>query len=88
MEDVGMMSCREVSTVVSSGPLAEQPAAVRIRVRVHLMMCRHCRRFWRQIRALDRSVRAALRGYEEEMPPDLPKRVAERLSGGGPDQAA
>ncbi|MDA1094134.1 MAG: anti-sigma factor [Acidobacteria bacterium] len=79
-----MMNCREVSTAVSFGPLSEQPTAVRIRAWLHLMMCRHCRRFWRQIRALDRGVRAALRGYEEEMPPDLPRRVADRLSGRRP----
>lgn len=47
-----MLSCREVARHVASDGLEEQSWLVRAGVRFHLLMCRHCREYSRQLRAL------------------------------------
>jgi hypothetical protein len=80
VEDEPMMSCREVSTVVSTGQMPVLSLRTRLGIWLHLSMCQHCRRFWRQLRVLDRAVRAIVVGFEREMPSGLEQRIAERLS--------
>jgi predicted anti-sigma-YlaC factor YlaD len=57
---MGMPSCREVARAVASGELEEAAPLRRVAVRLHLLMCRHCRRYSRQIRALGLAAREAL----------------------------
>lgn len=47
-----MMKCREVATLLNMEQVAEASLWMRIGVRLHLMMCQHCRRFARQLRYL------------------------------------
>ena len=47
-----MMKCREVATLLDMEQVGEASLWARIGVRMHLMMCQHCRRFARQIRQL------------------------------------
>jgi hypothetical protein len=61
-----MMTCKEVSTLVSSGRLADAPMTSRLGARLHLMMCRHCRAFARQLEAIARAARAAGLQFERE----------------------
>jgi hypothetical protein len=49
---MGMPSCCDVSRAVASGALEDAPARRRLAVRLHLLMCRHCRRYARQLRAI------------------------------------
>jgi hypothetical protein len=75
-----MMSCREVSTLVSTGQRPDLPLRKRMGIWMHLSMCQHCRRFWRQLRVLDRAVRSIVIGFERDMPAGLERRIVERLS--------
>jgi len=77
---MGMMTCREVSTLVSTGRLAEEPFVRRLAVWVHLSMCRHCRAFRRQIRTLARVAGRVAAGFAEEPSRDLEKTIINRLS--------
>ena len=47
-----MMKCREVATLLDMEQVAGESLWTRIGVRLHLMMCRNCRRFERQLRQL------------------------------------
>lgn len=47
-----MLSCRELVTETTSLSLEELQQRQRWPVRFHLMMCRHCRRYVRQLKAL------------------------------------
>ncbi len=47
-----MMSCREVGELVAGDGLEGAGWGQRLRVRLHLLMCRHCRRYARQLRAI------------------------------------
>jgi anti-sigma factor ChrR (cupin superfamily) len=61
-----MPSCREVSTAVASGDLSRRPWGERLMMRLHLMMCRHCRRYAAQLAAIGAAARRVLKG---EPPP-------------------
>ncbi len=75
-----MMTCRDVSTIVAAGRVGRQSLITRLQISMHLAVCVHCRRrFWQQVRAIDRGVVGWLQSVENEAPPDLPERVARRL---------
>lgn len=74
-----MMKCREVSGLVSTGDVETAPLRQRLGVWLHIAMCRHCRRFQRQLHQLRRRARTAADEAAAEMPEDLPARVLHRL---------
>ncbi|MCP4383955.1 MAG: zf-HC2 domain-containing protein [Hyphomicrobiales bacterium] len=56
-----MLRCSEVTRHSSDYIDGELPLMLQLQVRLHLMACRHCRRFVRQMRAT-----VALLGHESE----------------------
>ncbi|MBI3492261.1 MAG: zf-HC2 domain-containing protein [Acidobacteria bacterium] len=73
------MTCKDVSTLVSTGGLSDAPLVRRLAVRLHLAMCRHCRAFRRQVEAVARSARAAAAALEVEPLHDFESNIVERL---------
>ena len=47
-----MMSCKEVHELVASDALAEAGLWRRLGLKLHLLMCKHCRNYAAQIRAI------------------------------------
>ena len=47
-----MLNCREVARLIASDELADTGWSKRALVRIHLLMCRHCRRYAAQLRAI------------------------------------
>lgn len=45
-----MLSCRDVTHLTASGELERAGWLMRVRVRLHRLMCRHCRAYARQLR--------------------------------------
>ena len=45
----GMLTCKEVSRSIASDELSTAGWRQRLATRLHLLMCRHCRRYARQI---------------------------------------
>jgi hypothetical protein len=74
-----MMTCKEVSTLVSIGQIDEAPLARRMAVRLHLMMCRHCRAFNRQLRLIGRVARLIAGDIEREPTSGFEHRILDRL---------
>ena len=70
-----MMKCREVSGLVSTGDVETAPLRQRLGVWLHIAMCRHCRRFQRQLHQLRWRARTAADEAAAEMPANLPERV-------------
>ena len=60
MKMPGMFSCREVHEHVSMGTIEDLGPMARLRFRMHLLMCIHCARYVRQIRALGEHARRVL----------------------------
>ena len=74
-----MIRCKEVATLLSTDQLASQPVWRRVAVRVHLMMCRHCRRFARQMALLTQAAASLGASIDAEVGADFLQRVQERL---------
>lgn len=74
-----MMTCKEVSARVSMGQLEEASPARRGAVRFHLMMCRHCRAFSRQVRLIGRVARLIAVDVEREPQSAFESRILDRL---------
>ena len=54
-----MLKCHEVMLKVSSDDFVEASWSARTGLRLHLMMCRHCRAYARQLRAIGKLARNA-----------------------------
>ena len=55
-----MPSCKEIAGLIASEELAEARWAKRALVRLHLRMCRHCRRYHAQLRTIGDAARDLL----------------------------
>ena len=60
-----MKSCRDVATLASDAPGGRIPLW-RVNVHMHLLLCRHCRRFARQMRQLGMASRQCRDSMEPE----------------------
>lgn len=75
-----MMTCREVSTLVSYGELDAAPMRRRIGVWMHLAMCVHCRTFRRQLARIGDVARAAAAAFLREPPEKFERGIVDRLA--------
>ena len=66
-----MLSCKETSRLLSESRERPLPLRTRIGLKLHLMMCRLCRRSVRQIAAIEAAARAFGRRAEESPPESL-----------------
>jgi predicted anti-sigma-YlaC factor YlaD len=71
-----MMTCKEVSTLMSTGGVDLARWSVRLAVRLHLSRCRHCRAFKRQLEALADAARTLSASRDAELPKDFEMRLA------------
>ena len=53
-----MMTCRDVTELVTAYLEKRLPFGDRVRFQMHIGMCRHCRRYLRQMRATIRTLGA------------------------------
>ncbi len=77
-----MLRCREISKLVSESMERDLPLRRRMEVRMHLMMCRLCSGFARQIRLLRRGAREnpqRLGPHETAPEAKLPEEARERI---------
>jgi hypothetical protein len=74
-----MMTCHDVSILVSTGGLPEAPLVRQWAVRMHLAMCRHCRAFRRQIEAIARAARAAGLAFDREPSRNFEGNIVDRM---------
>lgn len=80
-----MISCREVARLVLSDEIHELSGGRRLQVRVHLLMCRHCRRLLRQLETIREHASAWWSRLQHQVgpgePPDLEAKILTRLEG-------
>jgi len=73
-----MLRCKQVSAIVAGESLADAGPWVRLKVRLHIIMCRHCARYANQLRAIGATARERLQPPEERSDfEDLQKRILE-----------
>lgn len=56
-----MLRCKEVTRLCASEDIRGAPWTTRFAVRMHLMMCRHCRRYVRELARIGAAARALMR---------------------------
>ncbi len=59
-------TCQEVAREIASDELATASWRRRAAVRIHLLLCRHCRRYARQIRAIGSAVQSLFQIRDED----------------------
>ena len=79
-----MLSCKEATRLVSEGLDRELPFWQRLGLRLHVVMCRGCSRFARQITALNRVIadhysNGPPADVSEHVPPDAVQRIKSSL---------
>lgn len=75
-----MFSCSEVSQKVSQAMDGRLPFRHRMAIRIHLMMCRYCARFRRQLLLIRKMCRYEENGVMDAPVPDaLTPEVRERI---------
>ena len=82
-----MLKCKDVTRKIARDELAEAGWRERLGVRLHLLLCRHCRRYVAQLRAIGAAAQN-LWGSRSEDPPKLERlerRILERSLGGPED---
>ncbi len=79
-----MLKCKDVTRKIASDELAEAGWGERLGVRLHLLLCRHCRRYKEQLRSIGNAARN-LWGSRSQDPPTLERlerRILEQSLGG------
>ncbi len=61
-----MLTCKDVATTIGRDEWRAAPRGRRVALRLHLLMCRHCRRYAAQIRALGTAARSLLQEHGED----------------------
>ena len=79
MGAIAMMTCKEVSTLVSMGEIVSAPMSTRMGVWMHLAMCRHCRAFQRQMALIGRAARLVAAAFEREPSAGFEGRILDYL---------
>jgi hypothetical protein len=74
-----MIRCKEVATLLSAGQVEDRSVWRRSAVRLHLMMCRHCRRFARQLTLLKHVAAHLGAAFDTEVGVDFERRLEEKL---------
>jgi hypothetical protein len=77
-----MLSCREVTTLHATDALEHASWKTRMGVRMHLVMCRHCRRYVRELARIGAAVRALYASTDEAREEALVRRVLDSVPDG------
>lgn len=80
-----MMSCKEVTKLITSDQYLYESWARRLQIRFHLLMCRYCSRLARQISLLksgSRQLRTRMETLDADVLENLESRVLKRLQEG------
>ncbi len=79
-----MVSCKEVTRKIASDEFAEAGWKERLAIRLHLLLCRHCRGYAAQLRAIGAAARNLLgsRTQDPSALERLERQILERSLGG------
>ncbi len=72
-----MLTCKDVATAIGRDEWRAAPRWRRLALRLHLLMCPHCRRYAAQIRAIGTAARRLFREHGED--PQTLERLQETI---------
>ena len=74
-----MPNCKELAYLIASGELQEKAWTQQMGIRMHLLMCRHCKRYFDQILTLCRAGADLWQGSPTDEEKESAARVLGRL---------
>ena len=74
-----MMTCKEVSTLVSMGDAESTPMMRRTEMWLHLAVCRHCRAFRQQLVVIGRAARLVSEALKHEPATNFEGKILDHL---------
>jgi len=81
-----MLRCKQVTTMIARDDLADAGPWLRLKLRLHLLMCRHCARYASQIRAIGAKTRERFRPSDEHPDvEDLQRKILESAGESKPE---
>ena len=75
-----MLTCAQVTRLIASDEYVREGFLRRLGIRMHLAMCRHCSRYFRQLRYLARLLREIGTEVPSSEIQTVKDRIVERLS--------
>ena len=75
-----MLTCKEISKLVSESLDRELPLRQRMAMRLHLMMCAMCRAYEKQTHLLRNAMRTYGRQNNEKLPEESRQRIKKAIS--------
>jgi hypothetical protein len=74
------MTCKQASHLMATGAADVSPWTTRLVLRLHLLICRHCRAFARQLEALSAAARRVAAGTAsgDDGPADLTEKIVRK----------
>jgi hypothetical protein len=75
-----MIDCKDVATLLATDGLESQPVPHKLAARVHLTVCRSCRRFARQLTVMRQAAATVDAQYDAEVGTDFVERVHQKLT--------
>lgn len=63
---IAMLTCKEVSRSIASDDVGDERLLRRLAMKFHLLMCRHCRRYSRQMQQIGSAAREVFGGAPAE----------------------
>lgn len=72
-----MLNCKQVASLASDYLDKNSSAGLNWKIRIHLMMCSHCRRFYRQLAITHKVTKSVLSEPSTDNVDELLKRIKE-----------
>jgi predicted anti-sigma-YlaC factor YlaD len=72
-----MLNCKQVATLASDYLDKNTNTGLNWKIRMHLMMCSHCRRFYRQLKITNIVARSVLSESSDDNVDELVQRIKE-----------
>jgi predicted anti-sigma-YlaC factor YlaD len=74
-----MLNCKQVASLASDYLDQNTDGLLSWKIRMHLMMCSHCRRFYRQLKITNTVARTVLSEPSNENPDELLQRIKKAM---------
>ena len=75
-----MLKCKQVSTLVSSGDIDNAGFMKKVEVRMHLLMCKHCARYFEQMKSVGKGAKDL--AHDQEAEPEQIERMEKNIIDG------
>ena len=74
-----MLRCNDVSKIIAADELEGASWTRKLAVRMHILMCAHCRRYERQLKEIARAAKSVLGGRDSDPDPEVTRHLEAKI---------